>query len=104
MPQKSVEPLFIWAPVILTVPLEFNWTETFLAIAIGATVSKTFTITVAERELPLWSWTVNTTLLLPICEQLKAFWLKTILVMVQLSVLALSNNAGLIIAWPLADK
>ena len=24
--------------------------------------------------------------------------------MVQLSVLALSNNAGLIIAWPLADK
>ena len=36
--------------------------------------------------------------------QLNTDWLNTLLVMVQLSVLALSNKLGLITAWPLADK
>ena len=96
--------MFNWDPKIVLFPVASNWTVIFCAIAIGLIVSKTVTITVAECELPLWSWTVNVTLLFPVNEQLKVDWLKTILVILQLSELALSNIVPFIIACPLADK
>ena len=96
--------MFNWDPKIVLFPVASNWTVIFWAIAIGLIVSKTVTITVAECEFPLWSWTVKVTLLLPVNEQLNVDWLNTILVILQLSELALSNIPPFIKAWPLADK
>ena len=77
------------------------WFET---TATGLIVSRTVTETFAEFELPLWSCTVNKILFTPVLAQLNTDWLNTLLVIEQLSVLALSNNPAFIIACPFADK
>ena len=68
-PQASVEPLFTWAGVMVTVPALFNWTVIFWVITVGTIVSITVTVAVAVEELLLPSVTVNVTVLAPVFEQ-----------------------------------
>ena len=69
IPQASVEPLFTWAPVTVTVPKLFNWAVIFWVTTFGRTVSLTVTIAVAVLKLPLPSVTVKVTVFAPIFEQ-----------------------------------
>ena len=70
IPQASVEPLLIWAGIILAVPALFNCTVMFCVTTIGLIVSITVTVAVAVEELLLPSVTVNVTVLAPVFEQL----------------------------------
>ena len=104
IPQASVEPLFTWAPVILTVPAEFNWTVMFCVITVGTIVSITVTVTEAVDELLFASVAVNVTVLAPVFEHVNEFGLAANVNPPQASVDPLFNWAPVIETAPAAFK
>jgi hypothetical protein len=68
-PQASFEPLSTCAAVIVAVPAELRLTVMFLAIALGATVSRTVTVAFLADTLLFASVTVSVTVLAPVFVQ-----------------------------------
>ena len=70
LPQTSELPLFTAAPLVETVPALFRLKLIFLHSAAGGVMSATVTTAVQVFELPLPSFTVKTTVLVPRFAQL----------------------------------
>ncbi len=102
--QLSLEPLFTCEAATLTVPDPFKYKVKFCAMAVGLVVSRTNTLKLAECVLDEASVTVSDTVLLPISLQLNELLLIDLVEIEQLSVLALSAAAAVMLAAPEAFK
>ena len=102
IPQLSVDPLLIWAGVIVAVPFAPNCTVIFCVNTVGLIVSCTVTVAFAVATFPLISVTVKVTVLAPTLAQVNEELLNESVAIPQLSVEPLSIWAGVIVAWPFA--
>ncbi len=105
MLQLSLLWLFICKGVIVTVPEAGNCIVILWASAKGGILSKTVIITGREVVLPLWSETVNVTVLAPTLAQVKLVWLRVGAPIEQLSIIVPLNTwLGITVALPLLSK
>ena len=93
MPQASLDPLSTSSAVMLAAPEASSSTVKFWAMAVGATLSSTVTVAVADALLPLLSVTVRVTVLAPTLAQPKDVMSRAMVWMPQASLEPLSMSA-----------
>ena len=104
IPQASVLPPSISAPVMVAIPLTSNCTVISWQIAVGATLSSTVTVAVHVLELPFTSVTVKVTVFGPTSAQVNELGLTESDAIPQASVEPPSTSAAVMDALPVASS